>query len=499
MTALDSTLDPAVIERYDNSPMVMAASMIAQRVRKPRRVEKRTNGNGQIRTFRAAQAYLESLVNYERIVLPHRARPAFNLAQTQRLLAALGNPHKRIKVAHIAGTKGKGSTATMLYHMLAANGLHVGLYTSPHLMDVRERIVVNGRMISENEFARVIGRVAEVAGKVLRGKQPTFFEALTVGAFAYFADKKVDLAILETGLGGRLDCTNVVPRPAVCALTSISMDHMSMLGHSLSAIAEEKAGIFKHGVPAISAPQTPEVKRTLRRIAERVGAPLRFAGDDIEFSYRFERSRANGPHTRVSISTSTSRFEHLAVPLPGEHQAINCGVALSMLDVLRSQGFRIDDEAAINGLASVHLPGRMEMICDSPRVLVDAAHNGASIDALMRAIGQNISYDSMVLIFGCASDKDLQGMLQHLQLGADKIIFTRIPSPRACEPQELAARFVELTGRMAQVEPNLEAAVHTVAKAVTREDLLCITGSFYLVGEAKRLFAQPGFAQQLRR
>ena len=441
-------------------------------------------------------AYIDSLVNYETNTRPTRTAQELNLVRMTKLMAALGNPHKNLRCAHIAGTKGKGSTAAMLSHMLSANGLHVGLYTSPHLMDIRERIEVAGRQISEAEFARLISLVADAA-RVLPNSSPTFFEALTACAFLHFAAKKVDVAVLETGLGGRLDCTNVVPRPEVCGLTTISYDHMQILGHTLAAIAEEKAGIMKPGVTTISAPQAPEVKRALRKAAEKHKSPLMFVGDDLEFSSRFESSRATGPHIRVSVLTPTSRFEHVAVPMLGDHQALNCAVALGMLDVMKGQGFKIADDRAIAGLSNVKLQGRMELVHDVPRVIVDGAHNPASIEALMRAIGQNVPYDSMVVVFGCNSDKDVAGMLRLVQLGADKVIFTASSSPRAVPPAELAAQFTEVSGRMAQTAPNLDEAIRIAGKAVTRDDLLCVTGSFYLVADAKRLFQNREYVRQL--
>jgi dihydrofolate synthase/folylpolyglutamate synthase len=259
------------------------------------------------------------------------------------------------------------------------------------------------------------------------------------------------------------------------------------LGNTLGKIAAEKAGIFKSGVPVVSAPQPTEVKRVLRRAANKNRAPLRFTGEDIEFSYRFESSRAVGPHTRVCLTTPASRFEHLHVPLLGEHQAINCGVALGLVDALKEKGFKIDDQKAIEGLARVRLPGRMELIKKDPRILVDGAHNAASIEALIRAIGQNIPYDSMVLVFGCQVDKDIPGMLRQIQYGADKVIFVATPSPRSADPTDLAAQFSELSGKMAQVAHTVEEALNIANHAVDRDDLICLTGSFYLVGEAKRV------------
>lgn len=401
-----------------------------------------------------------------------------------RLLAAIGNPHRQLKTVHIAGTKGKGSTATMLAHMLRAAGYKVGLYTSPHLVTVRERIWVDGKIIREAQFARFARRLVEATGN---GSETKYFEALTAIAFAFFADRKVDIAVIETGLGGRLDSTNVI-KPEVCGITSISYDHVHQLGTSLGSIAAEKAGIVKTGVPVISVPQPPEVKKVLQEAAAKARAPLCLTGEDIEFSVRFESSRDFGRHTRLSLTTDNSRFEHLHVPLLGAHQAINCSLALGLLDALKGRGFEIDDQKAMAGLSDVRLPGRMEMINQDPRILVDTAHNAASIEALVRAIGQNVPYDSMVVIFGCNKDKDVKGMIRHIQLGADKAIFTFTGSARSVDPAELANTYSERTGKMAQVASNLQEAVRIASSAVTKEDLICITGSFYLVGLAKTLY-----------
>ena len=306
-------------------------------------------------------------------------------------------------------------------------------------------------------------------------------------AFLHFSARKVDIAVIEAGLGGRLDATNVI-RPEACAITSISFDHVDQLGGTLERIAQEKAGILKARVPAVSAPQPPGVMKALKKIASNVGTTLKFAGEEIEFSYRFESSRLVGPHTRVSVSTPTSRFEHLHVPLLGEHQAVNCGLALALLDALKNRGFDIDEQKAIEGLAKVNLPGRMEIIQQQPKILVDGAHNAASVGALMRTIGQNIPYDSMIVIFGCQQGKDLENMIRLVQLGADKIIFTKSSSPYATDPKELAACYVEQSGNMAQTADNLEQALQIAQSAVTTDDLICITGSFYLVGEAKKKF-----------
>ncbi|MCL2330240.1 MAG: bifunctional folylpolyglutamate synthase/dihydrofolate synthase [Phycisphaerae bacterium] len=438
--------------------------------------------------------FLNCMTDYEKMTRVGYNSTNFNLARMSRLLSAVGSPHKKLRSVHIAGTKGKGSTAAMLSAMLANAGLKVGLYTSPHLMDIRERIQVNDEMISEADMTRLMAKIAPVVKKLAKD-EPTFFEIMTTLGFMYFAEQEIDIAVVEAGLGGRLDSTNVL-KPEVCAITHISFDHMDQLGHTLAKIAEEKAGIFKPGIPVVTVPQADEVRKVLVDAASKTGCPLYFTGKDIEFSYRFESSRASGPQTRVSLTAANCRFEHLAVPLPGDHQAVNCGLALSIMALLKERGLPIDDQKAIEGLAKARLPGRMEMIHEMPRVLVDGAHNAASVEALMRAIGQNISYDSMVVIFGARADKDIRGMLRHIQLGADKVIFTSAGAPKAADPVELAAEYAEQCGKMAQVAATLEEAFDIAERAVTREDLICITGSFYLVGHAKKFVAERYAAGQ---
>jgi dihydrofolate synthase/folylpolyglutamate synthase len=430
--------------------------------------------------------YLDSLTNYERVLGVAYNKNNFSLARMNRILRPLGNPHKAIKTVHIAGTKGKGSTATMLAEMLAASGLRVGLYTSPHILDIRERIRINRQKIPESQFARVVV-AAEHATKKAKIVDPTYFEVLTAAAFYYFADQKVDIAVIETGLGGRLDSTNVIT-PEVVGITNISMDHMAQLGPDLASIAREKAAVMKKGVAAVSAPQPEKVRDVLVKAAKENGADLRFANENVEFSYRFEFSRAAGRHARICVTTPRSRFEHLQVPLFGEHQAMNCCLALNMLDSLKSRGFPVDDQQAVQGLSRVELLGRMQLISEEPRILVDGAHNAASVDALMRAIGQHIPYDSMIVIFACQKDKDIPGMLRRLQVGADKMIFTYSGSPRTADAEELAAQYMELSGKMAQVARTLDDAMQIAQSAITREDLICITGSFYIVAQAMRKY-----------
>jgi dihydrofolate synthase / folylpolyglutamate synthase len=447
--------------------------------------------NQGLNTYAKAVKFLHTLADYERLRIVRYTSQNFDLERMRILLKKLGNPHDQFRAVHVAGTKGKGSTCAMIASMLTAAGYKVGLYSSPHLCDIRERICIDGHMINHADFGRLIRLIEPITHKMR--PMPTYFDVLTAIAFKHFEEQKVDIAVVETGLGGRLDSTNVL-KPEVTAITSISKDHMAQLGNTLAAIAQEKAGIFKKDVPAVTVVQDPEAEAVLQRVAEKVGAPFDVAGKTIEFSYRFESSRMLGPHNRVCLTTPNSKFEHLAVPLMGEHQAINCGLALSVIDKLKQRGLPISDTKAMEGLAKTTIAGRMEIVNQTPKVIVDGAHNAASIDAMMRGIGQHIPYDSMVVIFGCCADKDVAGMLERITSGADKVIFTKVNNIRTADPEELAARYVEQFGKMAQVADTLEEALGIANRAVSKEDLICITGSFYLVGEAKKYFAAKNAA-----
>ena len=439
-------------------------------------------------TYKAALAFLFSNTNYESAKRYSYNEKTFGLKRMQKLLKAVGSPHEKLASVHVAGSKGKGSTCTMLSQMLTETGYKVGLYTSPHVINLRERIRIKGNMISEAAMVRMVKQIAPVV-RSMSDDPPSFFEILTAIAFMHFAKEKVDIAVVETGLGGRLDSTNVL-KPEVVGITNISIDHHRQLGSTIAKIAKEKAGILKKGVQAISVMQDSEAMKVLKKEADEVGAPLSFTGKDIDFSYRFESSRSLGPHSRICLTTPTSRFEHLPVPLYGKHQAVNCGLALSLLDGLKNRGFAVDDTKALNGLAKTELPGRMEIISQEPRILVDGAHNAASVRVLIQATGQHIPYDSMVVIFGCCEDKDVDGMLRELQFGADKVIFTRVNSPRSVYPDDLAQKYTEICGKMCQTAPNLLKAIQVALPAITTGDLICVTGSFYLVGEAKELIAK---------
>lgn len=429
-----------------------------------------------------ATRYLMARPDFERLRPVKYGEETFKLDRMRKLMDLLGNPHQKIKTVHVAGTNGKGSTVAMIASMLRASGYAVGVYTSPHLIDMRERVQIDGNLIPKNDFVDTVRSVAKAAEKL--GEQATFFELMTAVSFAYFAQQAVDIAVIEVGLGGRLDSTNVIT-PLVSIVTSIDLDHTKLLGGTKALIAREKAGIFKKGVPALFFEQDPEVDSVMREVAQSVGAELRIVNKDIEFSSRFCVTPDLGPHTRVCMYTKNSRLEHVPVPLQGEHQASNCGLALAAVDVLKNFGFELPEDKLTAGLAATKIPGRMEVVSHRPRVLCDGAHNPAALNALMRCVGAHVPYDSMVCIFGCCADKDIAEMIDKVNLGADKVIFTRASStPRAASPEDLQKLFQERSGKMSQIARTVPEAIDMAIRGVSREDLICVTGSFYVVGEA---------------
>jgi dihydrofolate synthase / folylpolyglutamate synthase len=444
-----------------------------------------------IENYSAALKYLSERVNFERSRPAKIAPDSFKLDRMAALLNALDNPQNDVRCVHIAGSKGKGSTVEMVASGLTACGYATGVYTSPHLVDVRERIRINSEMIGYSAFTRLTSRVAAAAEQVapVHG-DATYFEVVTAIGLCYFAEQAVDMAVIEVGLGGRLDSTNLV-NPEVTAITAIQLEHTQILGDTLAKIAREKAGIMKPGITTLTVPQAPEVLEVFREVAAERGATLEVLGTDVDFSMRFVASPELGPHVRISVGGGLGGgYEHMAVPLKGEHQAYNCGLALAILRKLRDRGYQTPERYVAQGLARTQIAGRMEIVPGTTRLLLDGAHTPDSIGALVKAIGAHIRYDSMVVIFGCSDDKDVRLMLGKLASGADKVIFTKASgTPRAMEPRELVKRYVEVSGKMAQYAGNLKEALEVARAAAGREDLICITGSFYLVGEARKMLA----------
>ena len=399
----------------------------------------------------------------------------FGLAQITKILNAVGNPHEEIQAIHIGGTNGKGSTAAMMASILQRGGYRVGLYTSPHLTRFTERIQVNGVEIEERDVAALTEEMRErIEGSGVTAPF-TFFDFTTAMALLYFSRKRVDLAVLEVGLGGRLDSTNVV-NPLLSVITNVTRDHEEVLGRSLLTIAGEKAGIVKKGRPFITAATQPRVLRFFSKICREREAPFYRVGKDVrcdpigEKNFHYEGLRR--------------KLWSLHLNLPGPHQIINATTALGATEVLEDLGYPVSTEAMIRGLKEVHWPGRLEMVRSSPRVVLDGAHNPAGAEALREALKNEFHYDRLVLLFGIMKDKDLKSILQTLAPLADRIILSKPHMERASSPAGLLKALGRLGARAEMIE-DLPAAIERGLALTRPGDLLCITGSLYTVGEAR--------------
>lgn len=456
-------------------------------------------------TYRQALDYVFSFTNFEVTPAGSYSSKTFDLTRIERLLAALDNPHRKFQSVHVAGTKGKGSTAAMIESILRSAHYRTGLYTSPHLHTFRERIRVDGEMISEEEVAAGIERIRPVADSL---PQVTTFEIMTALAFDYFAARGVEFAILEVGLGGRLDATNVV-LPRVAVITSISYDHTAILGKTLAEIGREKAGIIKTGIPAVTSPQDPEALAVIRETARERNAPLvevdsdlRFAIDDIRYqivplsesidghTFRLERT----PQHHQSPTTHQSLFTNhqspvFNLPLTGRHQLANAATALAAVTLLRQQGTTIPDDAIRAGLANVHWPGRFEILEREPLLVVDGAHNADSARQLIQTLHKFCPSAALHLIFGASNDKDITGMFAQLLPYAECIILTRSHNPRASDPVKLAA-LAEAYNVETSIAPDLPAALEEARRRAGPGDVICVTGSLFVVAEARQVWLE---------
>lgn len=430
-------------------------------------------------TYDEAQAYLYSLINYE-VQRPERYTPeVISLDRPRALMKALGDPQETYPIIHVTGTKGKGSVSAMCGSILQAAGYRVGLYSSPNLQDFRERFRINGELIEPAVMASLVERVRPHV-EAIPGL--SWFEVTTSIAFLYFAEAKVDIAVMEVGLGGRLDATNIIHKPLVATITSLSFDHMYLLGNTLAEIAFEKAGIIKPGYPVVSAPQKAEPLAVLERIAAERGSPLTLVGRDYEFSA--EDSDANG-----QWFTANKRGEvpqRYWTPLLGKHQALNAAVALASLESVRRAGFMIDDAALHTGLRTVNWPGRLEVIRRAPWLVLDVAHNGESAERLRDALVSIFPVKRRILIFGALADKDVAGMFKALLPITSHLVIMQTTNPRAFGAERLAelAQTAGYTGPLATF-PNPGAALAYAESLAESQDLICVTGSFSMVGDVR--------------
>jgi dihydrofolate synthase/folylpolyglutamate synthase len=460
------------------------------------------------RTYQQALDYLYSFVDYS-LKPSYRYSPeVFNLERVRALLRDMGNPQERYLSIHVAGTKGKGSVSSMIASVLQAAGYRVGLYTSPHLRSLTERIRVNRQEITEEELAEGVGAIEP---QVSRIPDLTTFEILTALAFRHFAEKEVQCAAVEVGLGGRLDATNVL-RPIATVITSLSYDHTQILGERLSDIAREKAGIIKPGVPVVLAPQQGEAEKVVAEIAQKLGSPLIRVGRDWHFApggrdlsgqsllvWSAEEQALMDAYVESAGGEewAPARYE---IPLLGHHQIVNGAVAYAALQVAKDKGIRLTEEALQEGYRTTEWPGRFQILSQSPILIVDSAHNRDSALKLRIALDDYFPGQAVTLIYGASVDKDIPGMFLELVPRISRLIVTRANHPRAADPESLL-ELGRSHGMRTQVAVPVAEALRLALARVRPSEVILATGSLFVVGEVMEAWdalRQPDGARESR-
>lgn len=421
--------------------------------------------------------YVLRFADYER--LP-RAGIVWDLKRIERLLQRVGNPHLTARTVHVAGTKGKGSTSAMIASILKQAGYKTGFYTSPHLLTYTERIQVNGKNITETDWAALVETLQpHVEAENADGEfgQLTTFEIMTAMAFLHFHNVKADYQVMEVGLGGRLDATNVVPKPEVCVITSVSYDHTDVLGTTLTQIAGEKAGIVKPGVTVVSAPQFPEAMQSIEKVCRDRQAPLIRVGQDLAWQ------EINHDLNGQSFNVKGRRGDYeLHIPLLGKHQVENAVNAVAAVEVLAEKDTKITRDAVTRGLAAVKWPGRLHLLSRNPPVVVDCAHNAYSMLKLGQGLKDNFDYDKLILILGFGADKDIDGMIAEAIRVSDKVILVKSRHPRSVPVERLVERFRQKGGEPAIAESVSAGLKHAMQEAGAT-GLVCAAGSVFVVAE----------------
>ena len=450
---------------------------------------------------RAAVDFLYGRIDYERALsVPYRTQE-FKLGRMRRLLSLIGNPEQGMNIVHVAGTKGKGSTASLLSGVLVAAGFQVGLFTSPHLNRVEQRMAIDGHPCTAGELVELVEQLRPVVATMDRETAlenaktgddrdtgPTYFEITTAMGLLHFARRGVDVAVLEVGLGGRLDSTNVC-RPMVSVITSISLDHTRQLGDNLAAIAREKAGIVKPGVPVVSGVTDAEPRDVIREVCRRQNATL--VEMDRDFSFRY--LSPNGRQDRgLDYTSEAYRYHGLRLGLIGRHQASNAAVALAVIDRLRQRGWKIPDDAVREGLAKTRCPGRVEVLGRRPLVVVDTAHNRASVEALLESLDEFHKGGRRLLLFATTQEKDIEGMLAALRGRFNRVIFTQYQeNPRGVCPEDLAGLWAKIGGEPCDIRQSPADAWQAALRWAAADDLICVAGSFYIVSELRPRIKNP--------
>jgi len=440
--------------------------------------------------YKKALDFLYSFVDFslQKVITYSPAR--FKLERMQALVEALGNPQQKYPIIHVAGTKGKGSVSALCSSALRAAGYKVGLYTSPHLDDYAERIQIDGEFISHAELVEL---VEEVKPFITPIPELTTFEITTALAFMYFTKHKVTAAVIEVGLGGRLDATNVVV-PEVSVITSISFDHTYLLGNTLKEIAGEKAGIIKTGVPVVVSPQEEEARVAIEKVAHERSSTLVQVGQDYlfdEFSHSLE-----GQTLKVWLTRSNGNSPiELSIPLLGHHQAVNAATAFAALDIFNKKGFKIGLDEIKDGFANSFWPGRFEIVNKSPPMILDCAHNRDSALKLRLTLEQYFPGKSVVLIFGASEDKDIQGMFLELMPVVTELLVVKSFHPRAIEPGKLV-EMVGAYGKPVQIVDQIPAALDKAIQLAGDDLVVVVTGSIFVVAEARKYWEKKAIIRR---
>ena len=412
------------------------------------------------------------------------------------MMEILGEPQKSFRAVHIAGTNGKGSTATVLSSILKESGFKVGLFTSPHLISFTERIRINNNQISEQSVIELAAKIRKLIDGT--GLKPTFFEFVTAMAFHYFASENVDFAVIETGLGGRFDSTNVI-EPDISIITNIGIDHCEFLGNTISDITFEKAGIIKPRVPIITTSKDPDVIKQLSDIASERGSEINIYDKD------FKGTLTSMDNRQISFDyTGHESYNGLSMPLPGKYQIYNACSAIRTVELLMKKGLSIPDSAISRGLLNVKLEGRLEYISEDPPIILDGAHNPEAMASLAASLGDLFPEKKIILILGVMNDKDIVGIISPMVNIVDSIILTQAAYERAATSQKLVDTIKALyesgtsgTTSVTSTESVAE-AVDLAKSRCDKESVILITGSFYTTGEAKELLGHPGVLSRLR-
>lgn len=422
--------------------------------------------------YNQALDYLYSFVDYSLKHISELAKAEFNLDRMFALMEELGNPQKNYSVIHVAGTKGKGSVAALCASALKAAGYQTGLYTSPHLWDYTERIQINGEPISHEQLVKLVEEIKPAVAKI---PKLTTFEITTALGLLAFAKNDVTAAVIEVGLGGRLDATNIVT-PSVSVITSLSYDHMAVLGNTLTEIAGEKAGIIKEGIPVVSAPQTEEALRVLERVAKEKGSPLILVGKDV----RFERMSSSLAGQSLNLSSlRQAQSVELTIPLLGSHQVENAAIAYTSL---KASGIPISDESIWNGFAQVKWPARFELLQLEPPVIVDSAHNRDSARRLRETLDEYFPDLPVILLFCALEDKDIPGMLEELKPRLECVVATRADHPRAPSTAWMAEQ-VRKAGIPVEAVAPVSNALERALELAGNQKLVLSAGSVAFAGE----------------